>query len=256
MTEDIFRNLRSEDAVRIKVGLEGLAVQFQSLEDAIFGQAVQAVIGLFYADIIDHPELVPLLERAEEILAAQGERAVPVVLAALGESDLKAHFWLASTLGRMGSCAVDALFEACEAPADDYCRVFALYALGKVKDPAVARALPLLFLALDDNSPEVRDTAARTIGKVFESATPDQFTEAVTREAFDRLLAGASDPYAGVRSKSIRSLGKLARRGLLAPGERQRLKVLVTRSLGEDDDANWDPAYVVRAEAEKVRDLL
>jgi HEAT repeat protein len=254
--KDLLRKLRSEDKIQIQKGLEGLAERFKGLEGSEFEEAVHAVEGLFYVDPMDHPELLPVLEQAEGILAELREKVIPVLLQSLGESDLKTHFHLAAVLGKMGYAAVNPLLEAYQQATDPYARVFALYALGKVKDPKVLEALPVLFEALEDPDPELRDTAARAIGKMCEYLNPDLVAEQTRSEMFERLLAKVSDRFAGVRSKAIRSLGKMARFGLLQDGQKNRLRAILTRALGEDEAGNWDVAYIVRAEAEKAKEQV
>jgi len=249
----LLQELRSEDKIQILKGLEGLAVRFPSMDGADFEEAVQAVASLFYVDPMDHPELLPVLEQAEALLADQRARVIPVILNSLAESDLKVHFHLAAVMGRMGYAAVAPLLSAYRETEEAYTRIFALYALGKIKDSKVIEALPVLFAALEDPNSELRDTAARALGKLVEHVNPEAMPERTRGEMFDRLLAKASDRFSGVRSKAIRSLGKMARFGLLGQEQRERLARLLARALGEGEEENWDLAYIVRAEAEKAK---
>ena len=254
--KDLLRTLRSEDKIQIQRGLEGLAERLPELEGVQFEEAIHAVVGLFYVDPVDHPELLPVLEQAESILADLREKVIPAILGFLGESDLKTHFHLAAVLAKMGYAAVNPLLDAYEKADDPYARVFTLYALGKVKDPKVLDTLPVLFAALDDPDPEIRDTAARAVGKMCEHLNPDLVSEETRRQMFERLLAKVSDRYAGVRSKAIRSLGKMTRFGLLDAERKTRLQSILARVLGEDEAGNWDVAYIVRSEAEKAKEHL
>jgi HEAT repeat protein len=252
----LFRKLRSENRSTILAGLAGLSERLPGLQGPEFEEALHAVIGVFYIDPIDHPQLVPALERAEDILADLKERAIPILLRALGESDFKIHFRLASTLAKMGRAAVTPLLSAYANAQDDYSRVFALYALGKVNDSKLLESLPVLFQALEDQNPEVRDTAARALGKVCTNVKPELLDVSTREECFERLVAKVSDRYAGVRSKAIRSLGKMARASLLTEEHRSRLRRLLSQALGQDEAGNWDVAYIVRAEAEKALEYL
>jgi len=256
MLKDLLRKLRSEDKLTIQQGLEALSRRLSSLQESDFEEALQALIGVFYIDPIDHPELLPVIEQAEGIVVDLRDRAVPVILRSLGESDFKIHFRLASCLGKMGHSVVRPLLSAYSEAHDDYARVFALYALGKVVDPRLLEAAPLLFQALNDSNPEIRDTAARALGKVCQNVNPDLLDGATRKEAFEKLLAAASDRFAGVRSKALRSLGKMAKAGLLTEEQRHRLQGLLARVTGRDEASNWDVAYIVRAEAEKALDYL
>jgi vesicle coat complex subunit len=250
---DPLQKLLSEDKLLILRGLEELVRQLPGLGETEFEEAVQAVVGLFHIDPTDHPELLPVLDQAESVLADLRQQVIPSLIRCLADTDLKVHFHLASVFGRMGYAAVRPLLDAQSCAEDPYVRIFSLYALGKVKDRKILEALPALYAALDDENNEVRDTAARALGKVCEHVEPEQIGENLRGELFDRLLAKVSDRYAGVRSKAIRSLGKMARYGLLDEAQRQHLAVILGRVLGEDPAGNWDLAYVVRAEAQKAR---
>ncbi|GAB4278410.1 MAG: hypothetical protein Kow0092_34220 [Deferrisomatales bacterium] len=253
MLKDIVDKLLSEDKFQIQKGLEALADKLPALEGDAFDEAIQAVTGLFYVDPMDHPELIPVLEQAEYLLADLRERAIPSILRFLGESDLKTHFHLAAVLGKMGYAAVGPLLEEYGRTGDDYARVFILYALGKVKDPKVLDALPALFDALEDPNPEIRDTAARALGKICEHVNPSLISEETRARLFDKLMARVSDRMAGVRSKAVRSLGKMARFGLLDRPRADKLRSTLAGILGETEGENWDVAYIVRAEAQKAR---
>lgn len=256
MLKELFRKLRSEDLRTILRGLEELEARLPQLDGPAFDEALHAIIGVFYIDPIDRPELSPALEQAENVLAASRERVIPIILGELGESDFKIHFRLASSLAKMGRAAVSPLLSAYAEARDDYTRIFALYALGKVNAPELLDAAPVLFEALDDKNPEVRDTAARAVGKLCANVSPALLDAPTRQECFERLLARASDRYAGVRSKAIRSLGKMAGARLLTEENRTRLRRLLCKALGQDEVGNWDVAYIVRAEAEKALEYL
>ncbi|MDW7712056.1 MAG: HEAT repeat domain-containing protein [Deferrisomatales bacterium] len=246
-------HLSSEDKIRILQGLEGLADRLPDLDGPDFEEAVHGIISLFYLDPMDHPELVPVLEQAEHLLADQRTRAIPAILDALAESDLKVHFHLAAALGRMGHAAVEPLLCAYREAEEPYVRIFALYALGKVKDPKVIRAVPALFEALEDPHPELRDTAARALGKLVEHLDPNAIPYDLRRELFRRLHDKVRDRFAGVRSKAVRSLGKMARFGLLERDEAEAATVTLAGILGEGEGESWDLAYIVRLEAQRAR---
>jgi HEAT repeat protein len=256
MLVELLRKLRSEEKLTILQGLEGLAARIPGLDGPELEEALQAVMGVFYIDPIDHPELLPVVEQAEGILAGLRERAIPLILRTLSESDFKIHFRLASCLAKMGYAAVNPLLSAYSGARDDYGRVFILYALGKISDSKLLEAVPVLFRSLDDPNPEIRDTAARALGKLCANLNPEFLDQSFRRECFERLYVKASDRFAGVRSKAIRSLGKMARARLITEEERERLRGLLYKTLGRDEAGNWDVAYIVRAEAEKAMDWL
>ena len=84
----------------------------------------------------------------------------------------------------------------------------------------------------------------------------DQLTQDEKSQIFENLVQRLSDEGHGVRSKSIRSLGKMARFNLLDRDQTKRLRAIVDRTLGIDESYQWDRAYIVRKEAQQILDFL
>jgi hypothetical protein len=76
------------------------------------------------------------------------------------------------------------------------------------------------------------------------------------KEMLEAIRVNLGDSSAGVRSKAIRSYGKLARHGHLDKEERQNCKETCELLLGADDQYDWDRAYIVRKEAQEALDCL
>jgi HEAT repeat protein len=203
------RSLRSDRPQAIAEGLEFLRASMGGLPEAEFRGAVEELCSLFYVDTADRPDLQPLLDRAVDVLAGHGSRVVPQLLELMRGSDIKSHLYLARTLGAVGRPALPALRRVI-ATEEPYSRAFALFAVGKVRDPAVREALPEVIGTLMHPDKEVRDSAARTVGKIAEAVPADQLAEDRRAEIFDVLFRTLTDPQAAVRAKAVRSLGKLA----------------------------------------------
>jgi len=67
---------------------------------------VEELFSLFYVDTADRPDLQPLLDRAVEVLAAQGSRVVAQLLDLMKGSDIKSDLYLARTLAALGHAAL------------------------------------------------------------------------------------------------------------------------------------------------------
>jgi hypothetical protein len=256
MLDNLLLQLQSEDAVKTQKALQELGNRNAELSDSEREQAVQAVMGLFYVDTIDHPEFRSTLEKAEDWLASLRESVIPALLGSLEESDLKVDFCLASVLGKMGAIAVAPLIDAFKNSDNALTKTFALYAMGKIEDPKALDTIPVLFEALRDSDREVRDTAARALGKVCEIVPAGLMDDATKTQLFEELMKMIADPYAGVRSKAFRSLGKMAHFGFLNAELKARLADAVQKALGENEEHNWDVAYIVRMEASKAKPHL
>jgi HEAT repeat protein len=207
---------------------------------------------LFYVDTGDRPDLQPLLERAVTVLAANGSRVVSLLLEQLRGSDIKSHLYLARTLGVIGRPALAALRRVVATEEDPYSRSFALFALGKVRDATVREALPEVVGSLMHPDKEVRDSAARTLGKIAEVVPAEEIAADRRSEMVEALLRTLADFQPAVRAKAVRSLGKMLRVGYLTSEQAERFSIAVLRILGRDEAYEWDRAYIVRREAEEA----
>ncbi len=212
-------------------------------------QLFEMVTTLFYIDVLDRPELVPILNEAISLVVGFGSWVIPILVDSLDAGDIKAQWAVAHVLGRIGADAVDPMIAQYASTADPTRRAFILYALGKVKSPMIIKAVPLALEAAQSSNLELRDTATRALGKLAESIPPAQFSRELKRKFIECLRANLSDPNASVRAKAIRSLGKMAKYKHLTNTECAQLKTVCQHILGTDEDADWDRAYVVRKEA-------
>jgi HEAT repeat protein len=244
-------SLHSDRPEAIAGGLEYLATSMKGLPEAELRQAVEEVCALFYVDTGDRPDLRAVLDRAVGVLAAQGPRIVAQLLDLMKGSDIKSHLYLGRTLGAIGHPALPALRRVI-ATEDPYSRSFALFAVGKIHDPAVREALPEVIGSLMHPDKEVRDSAARTLGKIAEVLPAARLAADRRTEIFEVLFRALSDAQPAVRAKAVRSLGKLARFGYLEAAQEERVRLAVLGILGRDEANAWDRAFIVRREAEET----
>jgi HEAT repeat protein len=139
--------------------------------------------------------------------------------------------------------------ETCPEPG---CRAVVLYALGKIKSARIIEALPVALEAAGAENQELRDSATRALGKFAESIPAGQIAPDALPALVERLRLNLADGSPAIRAKAVRSLGKLAKHGHLAPEQCEQLAVTLKRVLGEDEHYEWDRAYVVRKEAREA----
>jgi HEAT repeat protein len=247
----IGRLLASTRPEEIQQGLTLAKEDITNISSTERGSILEMVSTLFYIDVLDHPALVPLLEEAISIVAQFGRSIIPTLLERLNAGDLKAQMAFAYALGQIGSDAIKPLIKEYESTNDAARRSFVLYALGKIKSPEIVGALPLALEAAQSPILELRDTATRALGKFAESIPPKHLPEQERRLCIERLQRNLADTNPGVRSKAIRSLGKLAKYKHLSNEERAILKATCLLILGKDEKFEWDRAYIVRKEAEE-----
>ncbi len=257
--DELLASLHGTGAAEITAAIGRVQSRLASLDPAQLPRVVEAVCELFYIDLFDRPDLQPALERAEEALAeaaGAGAPVIPLLIRQMEGSDIKSHMHLARVLGRIGMPALSHLRRMVATSEDAYGRSFALFAIGKIKSPAVHEALPEVVGALMHPDKEVRDSAARTMGKIVEVVEPLDLSERRRTEMYEALCRVITDPLPALRAKAARSLGKMAHRGYLDPAQRRdlraRLESLVTR--GEATD--WDRAFIVRRQAQEALDYL
>ena len=251
-----FRKLRAESVDDVIEGLNEIEWKIKSLRGKNLNEAILALCSLFYIDLFDRPDLEPAVDRASKILVALGEKAIPLILYEMKEADLKVQFVLSRALGQIGKPAIKPLLKFYSGSFDPSVRCFALYAMGKIREPEMVKIIPKVMDAMDDSNGEVRDTATRVLGKMVEHLDPQNIPQTARKRMFNSLIKNLSDRHSGVRAKAVRSIGKMAKFGFIGTKERSTAKKAMARILGLDDAFDWDRAYVVRAEAEETMKYL
>ena len=249
---DIERLLTSAQPDEVRRGLALARGEIARLGDEAASPLFEMVSTLFYLDPLDRPDLVPVLDEAINLVAGLGTWVIPILIQSLEAGDVKAQMAIAQVLGRMGAAAIDPLMAEMESCPDIACRTFLLYALGHVRSPEVVRAVPIALEAASSTDQELRDTATRALGKFAAAIPPSAFPDELRAAAVEVLKDSLADPNAAIRSKAVRSLGKLARHGHLTDEERAWLAATLKHLLGEDEHYDWDRAYVVRREASEA----
>lgn len=250
--EALLLKLQGPDAGPITEAIAEIRERFPALAEADRRRAVEALGSLFYIDLYERGDLERPVRLAEETLVEAGEAIVPMLIRMMEGSDFKSHFHLARVLGRIGPPALSPLRRLVATAEEPYSRSFALYAIGKMKSPQVHEALPEVTGSLMHPDKEVRDSAARTLGKIVEVVPPSDLTERRRKEIYQALRRATGDQEAAVRAKAVRSAGKMAARGYLAESDRDDLCRRLKALLGRGPEEDWDRAYVVRREAQEA----
>ncbi len=212
----------------------------------------EMITALFYIDTLDHPGLAVILDEAVNLTARFGPSLIPDLIDNLDEGDIKAQWAAAHVLGRIGERAIRPLMEAYASTENPSLQAFILYATGKIKSPQIVQAAPAAIDAAQSKDLELRDTACRALGKIIESIPPELLSQALKQKFLECLYGNLSDPNASVRSKAIRSLGKMAKYGHLTDSECGKLETVCRRLTGTDENNDWDRAFIVRKEADEA----
>ncbi len=215
-----------------------------------------ALCSLFYIDVFDRPELAEVLNSAQRTVAAMGKAAIPLILERLPNADIRAELVFAQTCGLMGEDVIDDLLEYYDEKTDSTSRAFILYAFGKIKSPRIVTTLPLVLQAIKSPTRKLEDTAVRALGKICECINPNDVKLTVREEMFNLLINKIPHPNDVIRSKAVRSLGKMVRYGFTNAQQNNRVRAEINAILGLDDDHYLDPAYLVRREAQEILQYL
>jgi len=248
----IFHGLKSREPMEMTTACYQVIDYSHKFSPGQVHQVADAMVSLFYLDPADHPELNTVIDSAVDALVALGSEAVDVLIEDLTDADLKANLLIGRTLAQMGPAASSALIEKFKNSHDPFQRTFALFAMSKMDDPALVKAFPDIIAALDDDHAELRDTAARAIGKIVETFGCTDMTTDDLELAFNKLMLKVSDPHPGTRSKAVRSIGKLAKANCLSEPAKKTAQSAIEAILGIDGQHDWDRAFNVRREAEEA----
>ena len=244
--------LASKHPDELQEGLRLVEMEIAKVDPGEAKPLFEMVSSLFYIDTLDHPEFVSILNEAAGLTVRFGTWVIPILIDNLDEGDIKAQWAAAHVLSLFGEDAIQPLMKAYTSTDNQSLRAFILYAMGKIKSSQIVQVVPMAIDAARSNNLELRDTACRALGKIIESISPDSLTKDLKRQFLECLYSNLSDINASVRSKTIRSLGKMAKYGHLTDSEREKLKISCRRIIGIDEYNDWDRAFIVRREAEEA----
>lgn len=244
--------LTSSKPEELRKGLNLIKTEMHSESTEEARSVFEMLSAVFYIDPLDHPELMPYIDEAITLVVSFGKWVIPVLVEKLDEGDIKVQIVSANALGRIGGDATSPLIKEYQSSPDSERCIFILYALSKIKSPKIVKAAKVVISAAKSDNLELRDTAARAIGKFVESIKPSELSEELRRGFVERLRDNLSDPNAGIRSKAVRSLGKLAKYGFMTSTEKEKFKETIGLIMGTDENYEWDRAYIVRKEAEEA----
>jgi HEAT repeat protein len=254
--QEIKSLLSSQDPDQIHQGLVMIREELPDIDREAAASLFEMVFALFYIDILDHPEHADVLDEAVSLVADFGDFVLPILLENLDAGDMKAQLAIGHAFGRVGESAIDVLLDSYLEAEDEQSGIFLIFALGKIHSPKVVRAFePVLDAARSDNL-ELRDTATRALGNFVSVIPPQDLPQDYKEQMLEVIRCNLADTSAGVRSKAIRSYGKLARFGHLTKAEMRTCKDTCELLLGVDNQYDWDRAYIVRKEAQEALDCL
>ena len=254
--QEIKTLLGSPEANKIHQGLLMIREELPSIDEESARSLFEMVSVLFHVDLFDHPDQVGVVDEAISLVADFGEEVIPYLLNDLDAGDMKAQLAIGHAIGRVGEPALEPLLESYKCEESEECRIFLVYALGKIQSPQVLEAFEDVLKAANSDNLELRDTAIRALGRFVQHIKSEDLPVGFKESMLKAVQTNLADVSAGVRAKAIRSYGKLARYGHLDQEEKAKLRKTCELLLGIDDQYDWDRAYIVRKEAQEALDCL
>lgn len=253
-----FKKLLSADPKVISEGIKEIAVELKNKPDQEELSIIfDALTSLFYLDTFDRPDLRQVREQAQAVVVSMGTDAIPLIMERQKHTDFKAELVFAQTCGLMGEKVIQPLEDYYYKHDESFARAFILYAFGKIRSSKIVNVLPTIIQSVKSPSRELEDTAVRALGKVCESINPKDVDDTTRDDMFNALAQKLTHPNDVIRSKAVRSLGKMVRYGITDELQNDHLRAKTREILGlEEEDQAWDYAYLVRREAQEVLNYL
>ncbi len=248
--------LASDDPDEVMAGVRSVAEERDKLDDSELSEVVAVLCSVFAADTSERPEMAEVIEVATAVLVGMGPRIVPTLLLAMQAADVHEILHYARALGRIGKGAIDPTMRFYSSAGEPWVRAAALYAISKVQDPAIASVVPEVRQALHDTDHGPREAAARALGKVILRIPPDDIPKGQRDRLFDEFMERVSDTHPGVRARIVSCLGKMAKFDYLDEQQKERVRGTMRSLLGQDEEFEWDRAFIVRREAQQALNAM
>lgn len=245
----ILNNIAGKDLETIREGLNAIRSADEKFSDEELQIITDGVGSLFFIDHYERPDLQPAIDEGIALLGEMGAGVIPLIMATFENSDMKANLCYAKVLGEIGVPAIPYLIKSYRESTDPFQKSYAIYALGKIKDKAILAVLNDVIEASGSHHLEVKDSAIRALGKTMELIGEKDISSSTRDTIFNQLWYSIADTHATIRAKTIRSLLKMGRSGLLTPEQHDKFMVACRRITGEEGRQVWDTAFIVRKEA-------
>jgi len=192
------------------------------------------------------PKLALLIEKR---IVRFGPVMIPYLFNEIIEADSESAVYFGQTLARNGNEALEYILSRFLDYQDED-RINIVQALSYFKIPEVAKVIPVILYAVKQSNHQTTAVSLYTVGRLVQKLPPSAFDEELRSSMFDSTFRFLSHTQALVRKNAARSLGKMLRKGLLAPQNKKKLYKAFLAITGKDENHNWDRDFIVRREAE------
>lgn len=206
---------------------------------------------LFYHDYAGHTGMIKLANRAEKQIAKFGMDVTDLLISELVSAPPETAAHLGRPVAHNGAAAIKPLLGAWEKNrSDDYALINLIYTIANIRDPEALKAIPEIVVAAKSANPQLRATALYGIGRLVNGLSADVFDGSLLLKMFDTAFEALSDTKPMVRRHAARTLGKMLKKGLTDNEQKEKILKAYNAILGNDENHEWDNAFIVRHEAE------
>lgn len=246
----IIENINIDREERIEMALGQIA----ALKDLTEGEKVDlapVLATIFYHDHAGKPDMTRLANRAEKQIARFGEPVLKVMAEELTDADPESAAHIGRVIALIGGEAVETLLASWDSNrGDDFAIINIMQALSYFRSDRVIKAIPKILVAANAENHQVRAAALYTVGKLTLRLSSEAFGEKLQLEMFDISFKLLSDSKSLVRKDAARALGKMLKKGILHCDQKKKVFTAFNAILGNDEQHEWDSAFIVRHEAE------
>ena len=205
---------------------------------------------IFYHDHAGKPDMTRLANRAEKQIARFGEPVIKVMAEELTDADPESAAHIGRAIALIGGGAVETLLKSWNSNNDDdFAIINIMQALSYFRSDTVIKAMPEILGAAKSKNHQVRAAALYTAGKLTLRLSSEAFGEKLQLEMFDISFSLLSDSKPLVRKDAARALGKMLKKGILHCDQKKKVFTAFNAILGNDEQHEWDNAFIVRHEA-------
>ncbi len=247
----IINKLKSEDETSISLALNEIE-QLTDIADDDKIALTSSLTQLFYRDHTGMAEMISLTNRAEKQISRFGSVVIPFLIDELANADAESCTHLGRVIAVNGANAITPLLDAWNNKrSDQYALINLTQALTYFRTPKILQTLPEILIAVESDNYQLSSNVINATGKLVVRIDPNQFDEALRQQIFDVSFSHLTDSHSLVRMQAARTLGKLMGKGLLTNTQKENLRAAYSAILGQDENHDWDHAYIVRHEAKR-----
>lgn len=199
----------------------------------------------------DSTRTLKLAIRTEKRIAKFGVDVIPFLFKEILEADGESLAYIGKALAKIGKPGLDhILTQWWEYQDNEPALINMAHAISCFRIPEVANAIPILLDSTRKDSTQITSMALYSIGRLVEKLQASNLDKELLINIFDRSFSFLTHPKPLVRKNAARTLGKMCRKKVLSEHDEEKVLKAFLAITGKDDQHSWDPAFIVRREAD------